>query len=388
METTTMSIVDPALATVAELAHSQLEKAGGGALCVYYRAAPVLDIWAGHRDPERQMPWESDTMAMSWSTGKGLASTALHMLVDRGELAYDDPVRECWPEFASNGKEDITIRHIMSMEAGLYDIRHLIDDPRSILDHEAMAVALAAARPRHSAGAKNAYHAMTYGWLVAEIVKRITAQSLGAFVQSEIAEPLGLDGCYIGTPTSELGRVAARPNLAPENAGVRFAAKVLNPVTSLFGVSLERIASAFVPADANEVLASAEFLQIEAASVNGVFTARSLARVYAALGSDDGVDGVQLWTPDRRRAATRQQNRRRDRVVPIRVGWQLGFHQPFPHKKTSPSSFGFYGAYGSGAFADPERGIAVGFVCQQADKLPLVKLMDPLLEAATKLNNR
>jgi len=377
-------IVEGEFASVVEPAKAQLEAAGGGALCVYWRGRSVLDVWDGYKDPATRRPWESDTMAMSWSTTKGVASTALHMLVDRGELAYDDLIAEYWPEFAVSGKQHTTIRQLLSMEAGLFDIRHLIDNPRLMLDHDAMASALAAATPRHAPGDKNGYHAMTYGWLVAEILQRITGHSLGAFVRTEISEPLGLDGCHIGTPEEELGRVAAFPDLAPENNGVRLIAKTLNPVTSLFGVSLERIASAFVPNDANDVIASDEFLQAEVPSVNGTFTARSLARLYAALGSDDGVDGVQVWTPPTRDAARQQQNRRRDRVVPIRVGWQLGFHQPFPHKKTAPNSFGFYGAYGSGGFADPERQLAVGLVCQQAKGLPMTKLVEPILSAADR----
>ena len=113
-----------------------------------------------------------------------------------------------------------------------------------------------------------------------------------------------------------------------------------------------------------------------------MFTARSLARLYAALGSDDGVDGVQIWSPSTRRRATEAQSHRRDRVVPVKVGWRLGYHQPFPRTRTSPRSFGFYGAYGSGAFADPDRQLAVGLVVQEAQGLPLNRLVPRILDAA------
>lgn len=157
----------------------------------------------------------------------------------------------------------------------------------------------------------NGYHAMTYGWLVGELVRRITGASLGEFVQTHIAAPLGLDGCYIGTPEDPIHRVAAFPRLAPEKATLRTVAKALDPIVSLFGVSPERIASAFVPAGGHDVIATDAFLRVEVPSVNGVFTARALARLYAALGSDDGVDGVQLWSPATRAAASKQQTSNR-----------------------------------------------------------------------------
>jgi len=372
-------------AEVVTVARKHLNAAGGGALCVYHHGAPVLDLWTGFKDPAARTPWESDTMAMSWSTTKGVASTALHLLADRGLISYEEPIGTYWPEYAVNGKQQTTVRQLLSMEAGLFDIRHLIGDPRLILDHAGMAAALAGAAPAHQPGAKNAYHAFTYGWLVGELVRRVAGDSLGAFVQAEIAEPLGLDGCYVGTPTDQLGRVAAFPNLAPESQVVRVLAKAINPLTSLFGVSLARMASAFVPIDGNDVIRTTEFLQAEVPSVNGVFTARSLARLYAALGSDDGVDGVRLWSPETRAKVSEQQNDRRDRVVPVTVRWRLGYHCPFPRKRSSPSAFGFYGAYGSGVFADPERRLAVGLVCQQAKGLPLTKLIGPMVEAAGRV---
>lgn len=365
-----------------------LDAAGGGALCVYLDGGPVLDVWSGQRDPASGLAWERDTMAMSWSTTKGVASTVLHMLGDRGELDYDATVASYWPEFAANGKARITVRQVMSMEAGLYDIRHLISDPKMMLDHDAMAEALADARPLHDPGTANAYHALTYGWLVGEIVRRITGETLGAMIQRDIAEPLQLDGFHIGTPPDRIERVAARPVLTTESAVARRVAKIVDPATRVFGFSPDRIAAAFMPHHANELIASREFLTVEVPSVNGVFTARSLARFYAALGSDDGVDDIRLWSPATRTAATQQQNRRRDLVLALRVGWKLGYHQPFPRKRTSTSAFGFYGAYGSGAYADPDRHLAMGLVVHQAKGFPLRKVVRTINDAAHAMATR
>jgi CubicO group peptidase (beta-lactamase class C family) len=253
-------------------------------------------------------------------------------------------------------------------------VRHLIDDPGDLLDHDTMAAALAAARPCHEPGRASAYHAFTYGWIAGELVRRITGITLGEFVQREITEPLQLDGCFIGTPTAEFDRVATRPRLSPESPTVRRVAKAVDPVTRLVGFSPARVAAAFLPHGGHAVIPTTEFLAAEVPAVNGVFTARSLARMYAALGSDDGLDGVRLWSRSTRDLATQPQPRRRDLIVPIRMSWRLGYHQPFPIKRTSASSFGFSGAHGSGGYADPDRQLAVGFVVQQAKGLPLTRL--------------
>jgi CubicO group peptidase (beta-lactamase class C family) len=314
---------DPRFGAIAELARTSAASAGGGALCVYLDGVAVVDVWAGMRDTTAGLPWEADTMAM---------------------------------------------------EAGLYDVRHVISDPRQMLDHDTMAALLAAARPAHEPGQASAYHAFTYGWIAGELVRRIAGTTLGAFVQSEIAEPLQLDGCSIGTPAAKFERVAARPSLSAEPGVARAVAKAVDPLTRLAGFSPARFAAAFLPRGGHAVIPTTEFLAAEVPAVNGVFTARSLARFYAALGSDDGIDGVHLWSADTRQAATRPQARRRDLVVPLRMRWRLGYHQPFPTRHTSPTAFGFYGAYGSGGYADPDRRLAVGFVVQHAKGLPLTTL--------------
>ncbi|MGI9611640.1 MAG: serine hydrolase domain-containing protein [Acidimicrobiales bacterium] len=379
----TGSICGAGYEAVASKAIKALNAGGGGALCVYRNGVPVVDLWSGSRDTSNGLAWERETMGMAWSTTKGIASTVIHMLADRGQLDYDSPVARYWPEFAAAGKDVITVRHLLTMEAGLYDIRHLIDEPTQMLDHDRMASALAAATPAHPPGQANGYHALTYGWLLGEVVRRVTSETLGAFVQTEIAEPLVLDGCYIGTPRSEIERVAARPELEPEPARLRRVAKFLDPATSLLGFSPKRVASAFLPQRGYEVIPRPEFLQAEVPAANGVFTARSLARIYAALASDDGLDGVRLWSPETRRAATRIQNRRRDLVIPLRVRWLLGYHRPPPVRRASPEAFGFYGAYGSGAYADPARQLAVGFVVREARGAPLVKLSKAIAAATS-----
>jgi len=157
-------IVFEGFETLVEDVRSVLDKSGGGAFCVYLNGEAVVDVWSGSKDPSAGQPWERDTLAMSWSTTKGVTSTVLHMLIERELLAYDEPLATYWPEFGVNGKSAITLRQLMSMEAGLYDVRHLVDDPSEMLDHSKMVSRLELAEPLYEPG-KSAYHAFTYGWL-------------------------------------------------------------------------------------------------------------------------------------------------------------------------------------------------------------------------------
>ncbi len=168
----------------------QLDSTGGGAaVCVYHEGRKVVDLWGGVRD-EAGQPWCQDTMAMSFSTSKGITSTLIHILVDRGLIRYDDPVAHYWPEFAQGGKGTISVRDVMTHRAGLSRVRPLLDHGERILDwdHMVNAMELAEARPT----VRSAYHALTYGWLTGELIQRITGSSLETVIHEELAAPLGL----------------------------------------------------------------------------------------------------------------------------------------------------------------------------------------------------
>ena len=187
-------------------------------------------------------------------------------------------------------------------------------------------------------------------------MRRVTGSTLGEFVQSEIAEPLGLDGCFIGTPAAEFDRVAARPVLGPEPGlarGVGEGDRSVDPTRRVQSCTYRRR----IPAprrscgDSDDGVPGGRGAGGERCVHCAVTGAASMRR----SGRPTGVDGVRLWSDETRRRATEPQQRRRDLVVPIRMCWRLGYHQPFPSKRTSPSAFGFYGAYGSGGYADPHR---------------------------------
>jgi CubicO group peptidase (beta-lactamase class C family) len=292
----------------------------------------------------------------------------LHILADRGLLDYADPVARHWPEFAAAGKQDITIRHLLCHEAGLFDIRHLIDDARRMLDWQHMTSALAQVAPQHAAGAYNAYHGLTYGWLVGEVIQRVAGMSLSELVRNEIAAPLGLDGMYIGTPAEEMERVARL--LIPADRmrrlqSMRGAIRQLQRVLGMlrFPLHLANMAAALAPLGVEDFDWSApEVLRASIPAANGVFTARSLARLYAALAAGGELDGVRLLSPTTVARATAVQNRRIDRVVPFPMHWRLGYHRAGTTRGIPPRAFGHYGFGGSGAWADPDRQLAVALV--------------------------
>ena len=172
---------------------------GGGALAVRLRGETVVDLWTGYADRHETRPWTPDTLAISFSTTKGVASTVIHRLADRGELDYDEPVAAYWPEFAVGGKEDVTVRHLLTHRAGLQSVRAVADRAEDLLDHVGLEDKLAA-RTVRAPTERSAYHAITYGWLVAGLARRITGRGLAELARIEVTEPLGIKGLHIGVP--------------------------------------------------------------------------------------------------------------------------------------------------------------------------------------------
>ncbi len=359
--------VHPDFASVATTLGKQIGRQRGAAVCVYHRGEPVLDLWGGEADLTGR-PWEKDTLSLSFSVTKAVTATALHILVDRGELDYEDRVSKFWPEFAQSGKSDITIRQLLCHQAGLYAIRSYIDSVERVTDWEYMIHALETAEPAHTPGDRHGYHAWTFGWLVGEVVQRITRKPLGEFVASEIAEPLGLDGFYIGAPESEHSRVAStlRPTKAIGVERLRPTGKRVERALRAMRMpfSVEAFARAHVPHNTEYYdLDHPEVLSAAIPAVNGLFTARSLARFYATLGNGGELDGVRLLSPETVVRATAVQSHGRDYVLfGTRMHWRLGYHRAFTLKGGLDTSFGHLGANGSCGFADPSLELSVGYV--------------------------
>ncbi|KAB8197749.1 serine hydrolase [Nonomuraea phyllanthi] len=336
----------------------------GAAVSAYLHGRKVVDLWGGIADPETGRPWERDTLQLVYSTTKAITATCALLLAQRGELDLDAPVADYWPEFAAGGKERLPVRWLLTHQAGLPAIDHPIT-PEEAIAWEPMVRALAAQRPYWEPGTEHGYHAHTFGWLVGEVVRRVSGRSLGTFLAEEIAAPLGLD-LWIGLPAAERHRVS------------RILAGKLDP-EAMVGIDLDTVPEPMrdvIAAYADPTSLTVRSLMVvrpaldhnrpeeqaaEMPATNGICTARSLARFYAALIGE--VDGHRILTQDTLAAATAEQATGIDRVlrVPVRIGTGLGLPTPDAFWY-SPTAFGFPGLGGSLGFADPATGLAFGYV--------------------------
>jgi CubicO group peptidase (beta-lactamase class C family) len=342
---------------------------GGAAVCVYHRGEVVVDCWGGTRDAEGD-PWEEDTLSLSYSTTKGVASTLLHVLADRGLVDYDAPVAEYWPEFAVAGKQRVSVRQVLCHEAGLYRIRDMIDRADRLLDWKHMTAVLAESAPCHAPGTAHGYHGWTYGWLVGEIIQRVSGRPFAQVLASELAEPLGLDGCYVGLPADQMHRraqllQARRMTKLGSGDLVPTAGRALNRALGFAGVGIDlsHTHAALVPPGIEEIdFGSEAWATASIPAANGIFTARSLARLYAMLAGGGALDGVRLLSRATVEQATRVQNRGIGRVVPYPMHWRLGYHRVNTLGARIPRGFGHSGFGGSGGWADPDRQLSLGMV--------------------------
>jgi CubicO group peptidase (beta-lactamase class C family) len=363
MPTTTIDgYVHPGFADVADRLRRMYRRpgSGGGALAVRLRGETVVDVWAGSVDPAGDQPWERDTMAMSFSTTKGVAATVVHRLADRGLLDYDERVAAYWPQFGAAGKHDVTVRQLLSHQAGLHNVRDLVVSTEELLDHVDVEQRLARTAPDPAPGTGPGYHGFTFGWLVAGLARAITGHGMRRLVEDEIVAPLGLDGMAVGV---DVGDEAARGRVAPLLFNSLEPVRVLATRGNVLGWT-QRLAEAFYIERFGDLLAdpTQRILDSEMPAVNGCFTARSLATMYAALANGGTVDGVELLSRLTVHEAGRVVTRRRDYVLGIPMRWRLGYHQAFTAGRSSRRAFGHYGFGGSGAWADPSTGLSVGFV--------------------------
>jgi len=403
--------IHPDFGDVADMLRSQLAGTpGGAAVCVYHRGRCVVDLWGGERDSHGR-PWQRDTVAPSFSTTKGIASTLLHMMVERGLVDYDDRVAEHWPEFAQNGKRAITVRHVMAHQSGLYHIRQMIDRADRMLDWEYMVGAIERAEPAHPPGARTGYHGLTYGFLVGEILRRVTGKEFPELVREELAEPLGLDGLYVGAPEEVLPRAAeliwpssSAPGPEAEGRDLDGIERTIldhaDTVRSLtravgFEVDLRSIFDALGPRGISGFdFGSPETLRQPIPSGNGLFTARSLARVYAAWAGGGELDGVRLISRDTLRRASEVQTPAPGlAVLPFDMRWRLGFHGVATSRGMPRHAFGHFGFGGSGAWADPSRELAVGMIVNSGMSTPFgdlrnVRVGGAALAAADRCSGR
>ncbi|WP_129311991.1 serine hydrolase domain-containing protein [Streptomyces sp. L2] len=332
----------------------------GAAVAVYRDGHRVVDLWAGTRDVDGPAPWERGTAQIVRSATKGVAAAVLLLLHQRGELDLDAPVGAYWPEYKAAGKEHTLVRHLLAHRAGIPALDRPLT-PAEAADPDLAAAAVAAQAPFWEPGTDHGYHAHTYGWLTGELVRRITGRDMGEWIAAEIAGPLGAD-LWLGLPESEqahVGRVG--PLEGPEAAGA-LRTRPKRAVSEAYadpGSLTRRAFAAITPApDENAPAHRAAVLPAS----NGIATADGLARVYASLiGEVDG--GARLFTPDTVDLARAEQSAGPDRVLVVGTRFGLGYMlHGSASPLLSPGSFGHPGRGGALGFADPESGIAFGYV--------------------------
>nr|WP_197979224.1 serine hydrolase domain-containing protein [Pseudomonas coleopterorum] len=340
----------------------------GAALCIQIGGETVVDLWAGTADKDGAQAWHSDTILNLFSCTKTFTAVTALQLVAEGKLALDVPVAQYWPEFAAVGKQSITLRHLLSHQAGLSALRDLLP-PEALYDWPRMTAALAAETPWWSPGTGHGYAAITYGWLVGELLRRADHRGPGESIMARVARPLGLD-FHVGLPDEEFHRVAhiarGKGNVGDE------AAQRLLQVTMREPEAMATRAFTNPPS----VLTSTnkpEWRRMEQPAANGHGNARSLAGFYAGL-----LDG-SLLEPELLAELTREHSLGMDKTLmtPTRFGLGCMLDQPKVANATfglGAGAFGHPGAGGSVGFADPEHDVAVGFA---VNTLGPYVLMDP-----------
>ena len=366
--------IHPDFGMVEAALRDQLRKyPGGAAVSVYHRGECIVDLWGGYKDDEGT-PWARDTMAASFSTTKGVAATLLHIYADRGLTDYDAPVTDYWPEFGQAGKKKITVRHVLSHQSGLYHIRQMIDHVDRMLDWDYMIEAIEQTMPAHAPGSRTGYHGLTFGFLVGEIIQRVTGKKFSDLVQQEIARPLGLDGLFVGAPEHEIPRAAklifpeSTQRLSRTKLGskLEIGASRLSKLLQRLGVDsdLSSIFDALTPRGISDFdFGSPESLRVAIPAANGLFTARSLAKMYALLANGGELEGVRLLSEDALECATTvQKPTGKLSVIPFDMRWRLGYHGVVTTRGVPRQGFGHFGFGGSGAWADPKRNLSVALI--------------------------
>ena len=327
---------------------------GGGALAVYLDGQPVVDVWTGWSDRAGRTPWAADSAPMVFSATKGMASTVIHRLADRGLIDYDAPVAEYWPEFGAAGKETLTVREVMRHRAGLSGLRGATRE--DLLDHIEMEERLAAAPPGRLLG-KPAYHALTFGWLMSGLARAVTGKGMRTLIREELAEPLCTDGMHLGRPPAQSPTRVAQiimPQHIPGNPMVNYA------LTKLAAKMSGGFRSMYFDGVMAAVQGEMPLLDAEMPAANGVVTARALARLYGAIANGGEIDGTRFLSREIVDGLTGRPSRKRDQNIFVPLSFHLGYHS-VPFGNVMPG-FGHVGMGGSFGWADPTSGLSFSYV--------------------------
>jgi CubicO group peptidase (beta-lactamase class C family) len=345
---------DERFASVADVLSANLDRGAdvGASVCVVYDGATVVDIWGGTID-DAGTPWAEDTIVNVWSTTKTMTFLTALILADRGELDFHAPVAKYWPEFAANGKEGVEVRHLMAHTAGLPGWVEPIEEA-DLYDWEKATSLLAAQAPLWEPGTQSGYHALTQGYLIGEVVRRITGgTTIGDFFAKEIAGPLGAD-FHIGTGPEHDDRVA-----------------LVIPPDESFGAGMSHLdldsdlarAMSHPPVDARWSWSEA-WRRAEIPAAGGHGNARSVARVQSVLSHGGEVDGIRLLSPSGCEAVFERQISGQDLVLPIPLTFGMGYGISSPEMPIGPNEHTcFWGGWGgSVVINDLDNRLTIAYV--------------------------
>lgn len=366
------------------------KKDGGSSLTVFYQGKLVVDIYAGHRDKadNHHIPWQSDTLSLSFSCGKAVLATLAHILVSDGVLDYDKPVAHYWQAFAQNGKADITLRHLLCHESGLTDIRHLANG-ETMYDWQEMLLRIEKMPPSYPTGKHVAYQAITFGWLVGGLIEKATGQSLTKVLNDRLLAPLNISNdFFFGVPDGELHRVAklvqtdalesqkaintrkhhvkkhhnnAVINQLNQQAQA-LTEKVMQQTLAWRGILPDIRHHAMNPKGVNKAyFLKQATLQACMPAINGTFTTRAMATIYAMLANGGHWQGKQYIKPDVFAQASKQHNNQPDQVMLLAMKWRLGYHKVLNLRKSVPTAFGHSGYNGSMSWCDTQSQLAFSY---------------------------
>lgn len=325
----------------------------GASVAVTLDGEPVVDLWGGHRDPARTLPWQEDTIVNVWSSTKTMAAMSLLLLADRGDVDLHAPAARFWPEFAANGKESVEVRHFLSHSAGLSGMDEPVEG-RALYDWEFMTSALARQAPWWEPGTQSGYHGLTQGHLIGEIVRRVTGQTIGAFFAQEIAGPLGAD-FHIGTPEACDPRIAdlvppENPIALPEDESIA-SRTFRNPAPDVGDTGSRAWRAAEIPA------------------ANGHGNARSIVRIQTAMANGGEAFGTRIMSETGSRRVFDEQTNGPDLVLglPIRFGMGYGLNNPL--LPLGPNeNIAFWGGWGGSIVViDQDARMCVSYVMNRME---------------------
>jgi CubicO group peptidase (beta-lactamase class C family) len=359
---------DPRFEKVRDIFASNLESGLdlGASVAFTVDGESVVDLAGGWMDFEKTRPWQRNTLVNVYSTTKGMTAICAHQLVERGELDLDAPVADYWPEFAAAGKDRIPVRHLLSHQAGVPAIRESLPE-EALYDWQRMTGALAATEPWWEPGSKHGYHALTFGYLVGEVIRRVSGKSPGHYFREHVAEPLDAD-FHIGLApehdarTSSLhGRLVPK---VPDEVAAKMPPQIVEFMRSMGDPTTMTGAAFNNPPLAPDQVNTRAWREAEIPAANGHGTAAALARIYGALARGGEVDGVRILQPETIENAIVEQAFGPDAILgglPMRFGLGFMLRQPMMPFSPSERAFGHPGAGGSIGMADPDSKVGFGY---------------------------